>query len=70
MVGSNICLDQARDFIRKVADWHGINLDNKLSNEQALEEYKKAFPDSPYTPKDWQIKAALQPYERDIQEVD
>ena len=70
MVGSNICLDQARVFIKNVADWHGINLDKRLSNHQALEEYAGAFPDSPYQPKHWEIKVALQPYERDIQTVD
>ena len=69
MVGNNICLDQCREFILKVADWHGVNLDKNLTNHQAMEEYAKAFPDSKFTPKHWEIKAALQPYERDIQLV-
>lgn len=69
MVGTNICLDQAREFIKKVADWHRVNLDNELTNEQATEEYAAAFPDSKYSKPHWEFKAALQPYERDIQLV-
>lgn len=69
MVGSNVCLSQAREFIVKVADWHGINLDKKLSNEQARDEYEVNFPDSPYAPEHWELKASLQPYELDIQNV-
>ena len=69
MIGTNICLDQARDFICKAADWHGVNLDNKKSNREALEDYRSNFPDSLYVPDHWQFKAALQPYQRDIQIV-
>lgn len=69
MVGENVCLKQAREFIVKAANWHGVNLDDKLTNEQALEEYEKAFPDSPFTPRHWEIKAAFQPFERDLQIV-
>jgi len=69
MWGENVCLDRARHFMGRVADWHQVKLTPSMSNEEAVKYFSSLYPSSPYAPTHWKVMGSFQPDDTEIQEM-
>lgn len=69
MWSQNCNLRKVREYVVRVANWHGVRVSSTQSNEEALAKFNEKYPDSQYTPKHWQILTTFQPDQVEIQNV-